>query len=74
MVWYDMHHFKGPNDPDAVTLHNRLKRIMQTAKKLDVGVGFIVIGNDGYANSPDKLRTVPGGSRGDNYPEVICPN
>lgn len=74
LVWYDIHHFNGSNDPDAVALRNRLKRIMQKAKKLDMGVGLIVIGNEGYANSPEELRALPGGYRGGNYPEVICPN
>ena len=74
MVWYDMHHFKGASDPEAVKLRYRLQRIMLTAKKLDVGVGFIVIGNEGFANSPEELRAVPGGSRGGEYPGVICPN
>ena len=74
MVWYDMHHFKGFDDPEAVAFRDRLKQFMQTAQKLDMGVGFMMIGNEGYANSPVNLQVIPGGSRGGNYPEVICPN
>lgn len=71
---FDMHQFNGAQDPRAVAMLDRLKKFMLAAKKLDIGVGFIVVGNEGYANSPVALRAEPGGSRGGNFPEVICPN
>lgn len=74
MVWYDMHHFKGLKDPEAQALHNRIVSYMETAKGLDLDISFIVIGNEGYANSPQHLRSVPGGARGGEYPGSICPN
>lgn len=74
MVWYDMNHFQGFDDPKAIAHRDRLKRYMQAAGKLGVGVGLGVIGNEAYANSPIELRAVPGGSRGGNYPCDICPN
>ena len=74
LVWYDMHHFKGFNDPEAVAFRERLKQFMETARKLDVSVGFTMIGNEGYANSPVSLQAVPGGSRGGHYSTDICPN
>lgn len=74
MVWYDMHHFNGFNAPEAVVCRDRLKRFMQTARNLDVKVGFTLVGNEGYANSPVDLRAVPVGSRGGCYPTDICPS
>lgn len=74
MVWYDMHHFKGFEDPEAVAFRDRIKQFMRSAKKLDLNVGFTMVGNEGYANSPSNLQAIPGGSRGGNYPTDICPN
>ena len=73
-VWYDMHHFKGFDDPEAVSFRHRLKQFSIAARKLDIGIGFIVVGNEGYANSPVNLQAIPGGSRGGYYPTDICPN
>ncbi len=73
IVWYDMHHFNGFDDPEAISFRKRLESILKKAHSLDLEVGFTVIANEGYANSPVELRAVPGGSRGGNYPQVICP-
>lgn len=74
MVWYDMHHFDGFDDPEAVAYRDRLTRFLQTARNLDLKVGFIMVGNEGYVNSPTCLQTVPGGSRGGFNPTDVCPN
>ena len=74
VVWYDMHHFQGVDDPEAVAFRKRLKRFLQAAGRLDVGVGLGVIGNEAYGNSPKKLRAAPGGGRGGYYPVAVCPN
>ena len=74
MVWFDMHHFNGIADPEAKALLDRLKSYMETAKDLGLDIGFITIGNEGYANSPEALRAIPGGGRGGYYPSAVCPN
>ncbi len=74
MVWYDMHHFKGFDDPEAVAFRDRLKQFTLTAQRLNIGVGFTMIGNEGYAGSPVNLQAISGGSRGGYYPTDICPN
>ena len=74
MFWYDMHHFNGFDDPEAISFRARMKQLAQAVRKIDLGVGFMVVGNEGYANSPIELRAVPGGSRGGDYPQEICPN
>ena len=73
MVWYDMNHFNGFEDPKAVAFRERLRGILQTATDLGIGTGFIVIGNEGYSNSPRELRST-GGKRGAYYECQICPN
>src|SRR5690606_19824317 len=71
MVWFDMHHFNGIADPEAQVLLHRLKKYMETAKGLGLDIGFIAIGNEGYANSPVELHAIPGGGRGGFYPSAI---
>jgi len=74
VVWYDMHHFQGVDDPEAVAFRKRLKRFMQAAGRLGVGAGLVVIGNEAYGDSPKELRAAPGGGRGGYYPVAVCPN
>lgn len=74
LVWYDMHHFKGFDDPEAAAFRGRLKRILQAAHRCGLGVGLMVIGNEAYADSPKELRADPGAQRGGFYDVAICPN
>jgi hypothetical protein len=74
LVWYDMHHFKGFNDQEAIVFRKRLYQFMNTARYLGIDVGFVVSGNEGYASSPINVRAVSGGSRGGQYSTDVCPN
>ncbi|MBN2377752.1 MAG: hypothetical protein JXD22_15250 [Sedimentisphaerales bacterium] len=73
-MWYDMHHFQGADDPEAVEFRKRLKRYAQKARSIGLGVSFGVIGNEAYGNSPQHLRAVAGAERGGFYPVAVCPN
>jgi len=73
MVWYDMHHFNGFGDPEAVAFRERLGGILQTARDLGIGTAFVVVANEGYANSPKELRST-GGKRGAYFECQICPS
>jgi hypothetical protein len=73
MVWYDMNHFNGFDDPKAVAFRERLDGILKTASGLGLGTAFIMIGNEGYSSSPKELRST-GGKRGGYYESQICPN
>lgn len=73
VVWFDMHHFAGFDDPEAVAHRHRLKAILNTARELGLDTGLTVVGNEGYGNSPSHLRTVPGGGRGCIFQTDICP-
>jgi len=74
VVWCDMHHFNGPEDPKDVEFRARLRAIVTSAKRIGTDVSLLVIGNEAYANSPAALRAVPGGGRGGYYPCAVCPS
>jgi hypothetical protein len=74
VVWYDMHHFDGADDPKAVAFRTRLHAIMGAAKRIGMDVSLLVIGNEAYNNSPAALRAKPGGGRGGYYPCAVCPS
>ena len=74
MFWYDMHQFNGFNDPEAISFRKRLRQFVETARQLDIKVAFIMVGNEGYANSPVSIRADPGAWRGGHYACDICPN
>ena len=73
-VWYDMHHFKGFADPEAVAFRGRLRRICRPPAVAGSGSGLMVIGNEAYADSPKELRADPRAQRGGFYDVAICPN
>ena len=73
-VWYDMHHFNGFDDPEAVAFRARLRAILLAAKRIGMDVSLGVIGNEAYGNSPAELRAAPGGGRGGYYPCAVCPS
>lgn len=80
-VWFDMHHFKGINDPAAQRMIRRLRRILQAANDVGLGGMLTLLANEAYANSPKALRgqwtaghdgyfLAPGG----HYRVELCPN
>ena len=72
-VWYDMHHFNGFSDPEAVVFRDRLRCILRAARRLGLDIHLLVVGNEAYANSPAALRAAPGGGRGGYYDVAVCP-
>ncbi len=46
-VWYDMHHFRGFDDPEAVVFRGRLGFILRAARRLGLDTWLLVVGNDG---------------------------
>jgi hypothetical protein len=74
VMWYDMHHFDGADDPKAVAFRARLHAIGLAAKRIGMDVSLVVVGNEAYGNSPAELRAAPGGGRGGYYPCAVCPS
>lgn len=78
LVWFDMHHFTGINDPKAKEMISRLRDILIAAKNIGLKTGLTMLANEAYANSPEELRadqTFPGTKhlRG-GYEIELCPN
>ena len=74
VVWYDMHHFAGADDPKAVEFRKRLHTVMVAAKRIGMDVSLGVAGNEAYNNSPAELRASPGAGRGAYFPCYVCPS
>jgi len=56
IVWFDMHHFEGMQDPAAQAMIKRLNAILRTAKDVGLDAGITLVVNEAYANSPPALR------------------
>ena len=75
VVWYDMHHFDGFDDPKAVAFRGRLHAIGEAAREVGMGIGFGVIANEGYNTTPAELRAENKGTqRGGWYDCQVCPS
>ena len=74
VVWYDMHHFNGADDPEAVSFRRHLHKILEAARLIGMDVGLCLIANEAYGNSPVSLRADPSGQRGGWYDCAVCPN
>jgi hypothetical protein len=74
MLWFDIHHFKNENDPEALAFLERLKQIANAARKVKMDISFLMLANEGYGESPEELRAKSGGARGGVYFTEICPS
>jgi len=81
VVWFDMHHYTGIADPDALAMIERLKAVLTAAKRIGIGAALGFLANEAYANSPVEMRAdwtsghdgyhhTPGG----HYHVELCPN
>jgi hypothetical protein len=55
-VWFDMHHFRSIEDPEAQEMIARLHAILSAARRIGLQAGLLVLGNEGYNGSPVELR------------------
>ncbi|NQT93493.1 MAG: hypothetical protein HQ559_12095 [Lentisphaerae bacterium] len=69
-VWFDMHHFKGIDDPDAVVMLARLKALLRAARGVGMTVAAGCIANEGYSTTPVHLRATATGRA--HYGVEIC--
>ena len=81
IVWFDMHHFTGLDDPAAQAMIARLRALLKAANSVGMSGGLVVLANEAYRNSPEALRAdwtaghdgytiEPGG----HYHVELCPN
>lgn len=55
-VWFDMHHFTGPDDPEAIKMRNRLATFLRAGKRVGMKTGLTMLANEGYSTTPEHLR------------------
>ena len=60
-VWFDMHHYRGIDEPEAQAMIERLKAILRAGNAVGIGASLTMLANEGYAESPARLRAVPTG-------------
>jgi hypothetical protein len=70
VVWFDMHHFTGIEAPEAIKMVERLATIYRAAKQVGMSIGLTLLANEGYHDSPAKLRA-DGKGRKNGYKEDI---
>lgn len=56
LVWFDMHHFASMQDPEAIQLGQRLKKILSYGKRIGMGSAMTMLSNESFADSPVHLR------------------
>lgn len=56
VVWFDMHHFTGINDPEAQKMLDRLALLLREGKKVGMDAALTLLANEGYSTSPEELR------------------
>ncbi|MFM8985952.1 MAG: hypothetical protein ACKONH_07840 [Planctomycetia bacterium] len=81
VVWFDMHHYQGLQDPDAVQMVERLRAILAAAQRVGIRPGLLVLANEAYATTPVEIRATNAkdqngyfASPGGFYGVEICPN
>ena len=73
MVWFDMHHFAGIDDPAAQEHLDRLNRVLRTARTVGMDAGIVLLGNEAYHTSPVDLRADANTGRA-HYQVELCPS
>ncbi len=81
VVWFDMHHYSGMDDPEARKMLVRLHAILATAQCVGIRPGLLVLANEAYSSTPAEFRaTNKAGQHGyfaapaGFYGVEICPN
>ncbi|MCK5804470.1 MAG: GNAT family N-acetyltransferase, partial [Lentisphaeria bacterium] len=55
-VWFDMHHYSGMDDPDAVAMVTRLRRLLEAANGVGMGAALTMLGNEGFTTTPENVK------------------
>ena len=55
-VWFDRHHYTSIHDAEAQAMIARLHSFLQAAHRIGMKPGLLVLGNEGYNDSPLELR------------------
>lgn len=56
LVWFDMHHHKSIEEPEAVLMISRLKAILHHAELVGIMPSMLMISNEGFDGTPEEIR------------------
>ena len=81
VVWYDMHHFKSIQDPEAQALLKRLNSLLRVAKNVGLQTSIVLVVNEAYQDAPQEMLADWTGGHdgytrqlGAHYHLELCPN
>ncbi len=72
VLWFDMHHYKGIDDPDAQKMLDRLAELYKAGMSVGMRPFCAVLANEGYDSTPNHLKSTPTGRS--HYGVEICPS
>mgnify|MGYP002853904442 CR=1 FL=1 len=55
-VWFDMHHYAGIDDPEAIEMMDRLAAILRAGEAVGMRSGLTMLANEGYNTTPEELK------------------
>jgi len=80
-VWFDMHHYTGMDDPEAMRMVERLRGILLKAQEAGMSPCIGGIANEGFSTTPEELKADwRAGQNGyhsepvGHYHVEVCPN
>lgn len=56
LVWYDMHHYSGIDDPGSLAMIERLRSMLSYAGRIGMQGSLTMLSNEAFATSPERLR------------------
>lgn len=80
LVWFDMHHYTGTDDPAAVLMIERLRGMLEYASDCGMMTALTMLGNEGFAGTPANIAAtnkIQNGYRAEPqgfYNTEICPS
>lgn len=80
LVWFDMHHFSGIGEPDAMEMITRLREILACAESFGMAPSLLMLANEGFSGTPDSLLAENAAENGYHIPPAgfygteICPS
>ena len=74
LIWFDMHHYSGIDEPAAQEHLVRLKAMHSAARGVGMKIGITTIANESYNNSPEELRADQSKLNVCVYGVELCPS
>ncbi|MEG0767534.1 MAG: hypothetical protein RR482_07445, partial [Clostridia bacterium] len=78
-VWFDMHHYTGADDPNAVAFARRVSAMLTLARRVGMKIDIGGLSNEAFSTTPDPLKAQWHAQNGykhglSHYHVEICPH